>query len=95
MNIPCNAHELMLILFLKLIQAVLNVFDMASSDLHVYAMHLAIVHMHDSELVDKESLYLFSVPLFIYSTNSIVFSCSDNRLCATCVGHGQKWCPQC
>jgi hypothetical protein len=34
-------------------EAVLNVFDLPSSDWHVYALHLAIVHMHDVELVDK------------------------------------------
>lgn len=42
-------------------EAVLNVFDLPSSDWHVYALHLAIVHMHDVELVDKVCRHTYSL----------------------------------
>ncbi len=78
--IPCNVHSLLLISFMIIIiiQAVLNVFDMASSDLHVHAMHLAIVHMHDGELVDKASAHLhFFLSLQNYALTYLPVLVSD------------------
>lgn len=55
-------------------EAVLSVFDLPSGDWHVYALHLAIVHMHDIELVDKVTCFICSCSFRLNSSRGVDYA---------------------